>query len=79
MAFLPSVRSREMDLLAIPQAGTAGDDLSEFYTRLTKIKDYHRKYPDTPADPFAVELAGILGEEQLDEDQEDRKILFFLQ
>lgn len=46
--------------------------MTEFYSRLKAINDFHRKYPDTPADPFALELEGILGEIEYDEDQEDR-------
>jgi splicing factor 3A subunit 3 len=66
------VRRRETELLDIPQSASSGDELSEFYVRLNKIKDFHRKYPDTPSDPFAVELNGVLGQDTLEDDQEDR-------
>jgi splicing factor 3A subunit 3 len=37
-------RTREIDALT---GGGAGGDLAEFYQRLAKVKDYHRKYPTT--------------------------------
>ncbi|GAA5941003.1 SF3a splicing factor complex subunit PRP9 [Sporobolomyces koalae] len=37
-------RTREIDQLT---GQHAGGDLAEFYQRLAKVKDYHRKYPDT--------------------------------
>ncbi|KAG8924369.1 hypothetical protein FRC02_010478 [Tulasnella sp. 418] len=39
-------------------------DLSEFYTRLAKIKDYYNKYPEQGPEGFELELAGVLGEEE---------------
>lgn len=50
---------------------TASDDFDEFYKRLAKIKEHHHKYPDTGAGGFELELEGIIGER--DEDEEDRK------
>ncbi|GAA5910982.1 SF3a splicing factor complex subunit PRP9 [Sporobolomyces salmoneus] len=37
-------RTREIDQLT---GQNSGGDLAEFYQRLAKVKDYHRKYPDT--------------------------------
>lgn len=37
-------RVREID--ALTGGGAAGGDLTEFYSRLAKVKEYHRKYPD---------------------------------
>ncbi|GAA5830421.1 hypothetical protein JCM11251_001341 [Rhodosporidiobolus azoricus] len=37
-------RTREIEALT---GGGAGGDLAEFYQRLAKVKDYHRKYPST--------------------------------
>ncbi|GAA5912460.1 hypothetical protein JCM6882_005519 [Rhodosporidiobolus microsporus] len=37
-------RTREIEALT---GGGAGGDLAEFYQRLAKVKDYHRKYPTT--------------------------------
>lgn len=37
-------RTREIDQLT---GQDSGGDLAEFYQRLAKVKDYHRKYPDT--------------------------------
>lgn len=68
-----ALRQVELDALSGSQQQ---DDLSEFYSRLVKIKDHHRKYPDSVADGFELELAGILqaghttveGEEDLEEE-----------
>ena len=40
-------RAREIEALA--GGGAPGGDLTEFYSRLAKVKEYHRKYPDTGA------------------------------
>ncbi|GAA5848627.1 hypothetical protein JCM8547_004578 [Rhodosporidiobolus lusitaniae] len=37
-------RAREIDALT---GGGSGGDITEFYQRLAKVKDYHRKYPTT--------------------------------
>lgn len=66
-------RRREISLLSAPESATPNEELAEFYVRLKSINDFHRKYPDAPADPFALELDGILGRTALDEDQEDRE------
>lgn len=71
-----SARSREIELLSTGTGDNAQEDLSEFYSRLTKIKDHHRKYPDAEVDPFASELSGILGENVIvgdDFEEEDRE------
>ncbi|KAG8984183.1 hypothetical protein FRB90_005480, partial [Tulasnella sp. 427] len=39
-------------------------DFTEFYARLKKIREFHLKYPDQPADPFELELGGLMGEEE---------------
>ena len=39
-------------------------DFAEFYARLKKIREFHLKYPDQPADPFELELAGLMGEDE---------------
>jgi splicing factor 3A subunit 3 len=69
------LRQLELDALSAP---AHQDDLSQFYARLVKIKDHHRKYPDSVADGFELELSGIFeagsthvdGEEEFE--QEDR-------
>jgi splicing factor 3A subunit 3 len=52
------------------------NDLSEFYARLAKIEEHHRKYPDSGAGGFELELAGLLADPEEGEDgdyeQEDR-------
>lgn len=50
-------RENEAELLA---SATQQDDLTQFYARLVKIKDHHRKYPDQVVDGFQLELDGIL-------------------
>jgi splicing factor 3A subunit 3 len=50
-------RENELELLS---SSTQQDDLSQFYARLVKIKDHHRKYPDSVVDGFQLELDGIL-------------------
>ena len=73
-------RDKELELLS---ANTQQDDLSQFYARLVKIKDHHRKYPGAVIDGFQLELDGILesGYHQEDDgadiDVEDRKIKFY--
>lgn len=66
-----STRLTETSALSTP-------DFNEFYARLKKIRDYHLKYPDQPADPFSLELGGLIGEdEDLNdvEENEDRESL----
>ena len=66
-------RKQELEYLS---GTTQQDDLSQFYARLVKIRDHHRKYPDSVADGFELELAGLLtsgrtlveGEEAYEED-----------
>lgn len=72
-------RQTEIEYLSAPQKP---DDLSQFYSRLVKIRDHHRKYPDSVADGFEIELRGILeprisigADNELEE--EDRKYLQF--
>lgn len=61
--------------------GQKTDDLNEFYARLTKIKDYHLKYPDQVVGGFELELASLIdseiGETAGDDDyeEEDRSSL----
>ena len=61
--------------------GQKTDDLNEFYVRLTKIKDYHLKYPDQVVGGFELELASLIdseiGETAGDDDyeEEDRSSL----
>jgi splicing factor 3A subunit 3 len=50
-------REKESELLS---SSEQSDDLTQFYARLVKIKDHHRKYPDSVADGFQLELNGIL-------------------
>jgi hypothetical protein len=63
--------TRALELEQLSSNPTASDDFDEFYKRLTKIKEYHYKYPDAGVDGFELELEGIIGEG--DEDEEDCK------
>lgn len=42
----PSNEERTREIDALVGSGEAGGDLAEFYQRLAKVKEYHRKYPD---------------------------------
>jgi hypothetical protein len=52
-------RRQELESLSAPASNQQGD-LSQFYARLVKIQEHHRKYPDSVVDGFQLELAGIL-------------------
>jgi splicing factor 3A subunit 3 len=74
------LRQVELDALSAP---AQQDDLTQFYARLVKIKDHHRKYPDSVADGFELELSGILeaGNTQIDgedEYEEEDRTYWFL-
>lgn len=52
-------RTNEATSLSAPNRD--GIELSEFYARLGKIEEHHRKYPDAgAADGFELELAALL-------------------
>lgn len=70
-------RKEEIDSIS----GARVDDLTEFYARVGKIKEYHTKYPDQVVGSFVLELAALVdhdaGEGADDEDgEEDRALLF---
>ncbi|GAA5996246.1 SF3a splicing factor complex subunit PRP9 [Rhodotorula paludigena] len=44
-ALLPANDDRAREIDALAGGGDPGADLAEFYQRLAKVKDYHRKYP----------------------------------
>ncbi|KAF8607528.1 hypothetical protein BDV93DRAFT_487253 [Ceratobasidium sp. AG-I] len=50
-------RSQELEQLS---SGGAPDDLTDFYSKLKKIKDHHHKYPDSATNGFVLELSGLL-------------------
>jgi splicing factor 3A subunit 3 len=70
-------RKAELDLLSAPPQQ---NDLSEFYSRLSKIQEHHSKYPDSVPAGFDLELAALLeGNEVYEDDdyeEEDRKHVF---
>lgn len=61
-SFIAEDRTREIDALA-GRGGGPGSDLGEFYQRLAKIKDYHRKYPTgtTTGGANQVDFAALEG------------------
>jgi splicing factor 3A subunit 3 len=77
--FLPGTlpfEEKEREVLALTGGTTTGTpDLTEFYKRLAKVKEYHRKYPDvagvsTGSGQRIVDFAALQGG---DEDWLDRK------
>ncbi|TIA87495.1 hypothetical protein E3P99_03148 [Wallemia hederae] len=54
------------DELTIIGPSQIADDLNVFYERLSSVKDYHRKNPNTPIDAFAMEIDGF--RDELDKD-----------
>lgn len=50
-------RKAEMNLLSAP---SQQNDLSEFYSRLSKIQEHYSKYPDSVPKGFELELASLL-------------------
>ncbi|GAA5931234.1 hypothetical protein JCM3775_004971 [Rhodotorula graminis] len=46
VALAPDNDDRQREIDALSGGGQPGQDLAEFYQRLAKLKDYHRKYPD---------------------------------
>lgn len=64
-------RNEEMGLLSVNNnIGNGEDELSEFYARLAKIKEHHVKYPDSVVGAFELELAALVDEPPVDDDDE---------
>lgn len=65
-----ATRKAELDLLS-----GKPDDLSEFYSRLKSIKDYHMKYPNEVVGGFQLELAALIEDKNFEggEDDEDEE------
>lgn len=63
-------RNREIEALT---GGGAGGDLSEFYQRLGKVKEYHRKYPDVAGVRQTAKAIDFTALEGGDEEWLDRK------
>lgn len=63
-------RNEEMGLLSVNNIGNGEDELSEFYARLAKIKEHHVKYPDSAIGGFELELAALVDEPPIDDDEE---------
>ncbi|GJJ07294.1 hypothetical protein Clacol_001494 [Clathrus columnatus] len=62
-------RNDEINLISVSQnVGNDQDELSEFYTRLAKIKEHHLKYPDSVVGGF--ELASLVDEPLADDDDD---------
>ncbi|OCB84850.1 hypothetical protein A7U60_g8071 [Sanghuangporus baumii] len=69
-----AARKAEIDAIS----GSKADDMSEFYSRLGKIKEFHMKYPDQVVGGFELELAALVnddtGEGNDDQDEEEDPI-----
>ncbi|KAJ3993534.1 hypothetical protein F5050DRAFT_691867 [Lentinula boryana] len=64
--------AREQEINALSAPTSQQNDLEGFYSRLSKIREHHSKYPDSVAGGFELELASLLEEpSQDDEDYED--------
>ena len=61
-------RKAELNLLSTP---AQTDDLSEFYSRLGKIKQHYQKYPDASVTTFEDELAAFLEEDEGENEDEE--------
>ncbi|KAF8592644.1 RNA splicing factor PRP9 [Ramaria rubella] len=56
-------RNTEITLISAGQGVDGGqDELTEFYSRLVKIKEHHHKYPDSVVGGFEHELAALIDE-----------------
>ncbi|KIK67837.1 hypothetical protein GYMLUDRAFT_1014043 [Collybiopsis luxurians FD-317 M1] len=68
-------RDQEINSLSAQNA-----DLDEFYSRLSKIREHHSKYPDSVAGGIELELAALLEEPALDgeeyEEEDPTAVLF---
>lgn len=51
-------RAREMEAIG---PSSSDDAMSEFYDRLAKVKDYHKRYPGASADAFQVDFSALEG------------------
>ncbi|KAG9002045.1 hypothetical protein FRB94_004137 [Tulasnella sp. JGI-2019a] len=67
-SYIDEDNSRHTETTLLSEPG-----LTEFYSRLKRVKDYHMKYPEQPSDPFELELGGLLGEEEDLYDAEDNE------
>ncbi|KII94923.1 hypothetical protein PLICRDRAFT_47923 [Plicaturopsis crispa FD-325 SS-3] len=61
-------RKAELELLS---GSAQQNDLSEFYSRLTKIQDHYHKYPDTVPGGFDIEIAALLDDNTQEEGDEE--------
>ncbi len=51
-------RAKERELLSTIQSADQGS-LAEFYRRLDKVKDYHKKYPQNAPEAFVVDFSSL--------------------
>ncbi|KDN53446.1 hypothetical protein K437DRAFT_253142 [Tilletiaria anomala UBC 951] len=52
-------RTRELEQLSSTTISGAVDPFGEFYKRLNRIKDYHRKYPQAAPETFVVDFTSL--------------------
>ncbi|KAI5119507.1 hypothetical protein M0805_002443 [Coniferiporia weirii] len=62
-----AARKAEIDAIS----GYKPDDMTEFYSRLSKIKEYHLKYPDQVVGGFELELAALVDNDVGEADGDD--------
>ncbi|KAG9099637.1 hypothetical protein FS749_000770 [Ceratobasidium sp. UAMH 11750] len=58
--YMDETGPRDQELEQLSSAG-APDDLTDFYSKLKRVKDYRHKYPDSATNGFDLELEGLLG------------------
>ncbi|KAJ3934564.1 MAG: hypothetical protein NXY57DRAFT_663715 [Lentinula lateritia] len=64
--------AREQEINSLSTPPNQQNNLEEFYSRLSKIREHHSKYPDSVTGGFELELASLLEEpSQDDDDYED--------
>ncbi|KAF5358965.1 hypothetical protein D9758_004788 [Tetrapyrgos nigripes] len=72
--------TRKAEIESLSSLSNNQGDLSEFYSRLVKLREHHAKYPDSVAANFESELAALLEEPDQDGDdyeEEDPVSLLF--
>lgn len=69
--------AREQEINSLSTPPNQQNNLEEFYSRLSKIREHHSKYPDSVTGGFELELASLLEEPSQDDDDyedEDRTL-----
>ncbi|EJU06332.1 hypothetical protein DACRYDRAFT_103277 [Dacryopinax primogenitus] len=64
-------RHKEIDILTSKVVPGKPDDLTEFYSRLDRIRSYYVRYPNTNVDGVEEEVAALVGDDEDTYDEED--------